>query len=112
MKALALGAVLAALGLITFPGSASVLALGAPRSTTAWVLWWAEGSGMPGSHLDWETQSAYPDAATCKQNLTTALSDDTNGTLLGGKFSYRCLPDTIDPRGPKAEPRSSRGTST
>jgi hypothetical protein len=25
----------------------------------AWVLWSAKGSGSPGSHLDWEPQSAY-----------------------------------------------------
>jgi hypothetical protein len=68
----------------------------------AWVLWWAQGQGAPGSHLDWETQSAYPDAETCKKNLLASLSDDTNGTMLGGKLSYRCLPDTVDPRGAKA----------
>ena len=56
MKALALAALL-------LLGSAS------PASAeSAWILWWAQGAGTPGSHLDWETQSAYTRMEDCKKS--------------------------------------------
>jgi hypothetical protein len=58
----------------------------------AWVLWWAKGSGEPGSHLDWEPQSAYTSEEACKKGLT-------GGRQLFRDYAFRCLPDTVDPRG-------------
>jgi hypothetical protein len=56
------------------------------------VLWWAKGSGEPGSHLDWEPQSAYTSEEACKKGLT-------GGSQLFRDYAFRCLPDTVDPRG-------------
>jgi hypothetical protein len=67
----------------------------------AWVLWWAHGSGAAGSHLDWEPQSAYTSMEECKENLASSIRLDKDMKL--GQKSYRCLPDTVDPRGPKGK---------
>ncbi len=58
----------------------------------AWVLWWAKGSGEAGSHLDWEPQSAYTSEEACKKGLT-------GGSQLFRDYAFRCLPDSVDPRG-------------
>ena len=70
-----------------------VLAAAAPaRAECAWVLWWVKGSGEAGSHLDWEPQSAYTGEEACKKGLT-------GGRQLFRDYAFRCLPDTVDPRG-------------
>jgi len=45
-------------------------------------LWWAKGSGEAGSHLDWEPQKGL-----------------TGGRQLFRDYAFRCLQDTVDPRG-------------
>jgi hypothetical protein len=65
----------------------------------AWVLWWAKGSGEAGSHLDWEPQSAHLNKEACDRNMQAAakLFEDEKNLV------FRCLPDTVDPRGSKGK---------
>ena len=79
----------------------------------AWVLWWT-GSNVG---TTWGILSAYPNLAACDQALKTDMSSlkragyEVHGAPEVGhgfdaakgdeKKLYQCLPDTLDPRGPK-----------
>ena len=80
----------------------------------AWVLWWSDNKNTTWSILD-----AFPKLADCDQSLNgdmNALKRDgyevhgAPGTGHGFDAKkdgimkvYQCLPDTIDPRGPKGK---------
>src|SRR5262249_33524251 len=100
-RRVAVGAVLA---LVVFASSAS--------AECAWVLWAHEVLSHPLS-LDviedkWEPLSAAPDKLTCERS---GLDEDRESTPKLKRFAkesglkvnilHRCLPDTVDPRGPR-----------
>ena len=70
------------------------------RAESAWVLWLEHS--QPGT--GWKIVEAVPDRATCRRRRASAergprpkeFSPETT-------FRYVCLPDTVDPRGPKAK---------
>jgi len=103
-----IGAYALALALVFVPAIA--------EAECAWVLWTEVFQpGMGSSEHD--VDSAHPSLAACDSALfafVTALKKDgytvsggTKGThvAIGSKGTtrrvYRCLPDTVDPRGPK-----------
>jgi hypothetical protein len=74
----------------------------------AWVLWQEEpigsGSWSPGRGLKFVfdtrrecEQVANPDLSVLSKNTQESIA-----RLRAGKF-YSCLPDTVDPRGPKGK---------
>jgi hypothetical protein len=90
----------------------TVLTLPAPMQAwaeCAWVLWTHVTSP---STAEWQTDSAFDNKSACEERLRTRLTAarERNGIVTGTmaifeKFNmvhiYRCLPDSIDPRGPK-----------
>ena len=77
----------------------SAVALTAPAATAyaecAWVLWSASGgASLPVSA--WDAKSRCEEA---KNERLRALS----GTVERKDVSFVCLPDTVDPRGPKGK---------
>jgi hypothetical protein len=88
----------------------------------AWVLW-EETFSSAASPRAWTIDAAFGTEAVCEQNMTeimTRFVEKTKGektsykfrsatTLetvgpLGGHFiRFVCLPDTVDPRGPKGK---------
>ncbi len=99
--------VIATLSLLAWATTAS--------SECAWLMWLnvLYGSGKPG----WTMQpEAYKDRATCLKRglegftlrpLTDAERDtgsvEVQGTTTPYFYRYHCLPDTVDPRGPKGK---------
>jgi hypothetical protein len=107
----------------------SLLALAKSASAEcAWVWWQEEEIWMPPRPLskEWATPIAYPTRAACEARLTAyvraweeshnpgqSVMRDPSGTAAefrtevkgGGRTSVRryCLPDTVDPRGPKGK---------
>jgi hypothetical protein len=89
----------------------------------AWVLWLqrtiyvgpdGKPSGKP--EITWQVQQGFQAAEPCKERLARALDsarkdeksytvvDETlmhNESAVLSFSSYACLPDTVDPRGPK-----------
>lgn len=70
----------------------------------AWVLWAEEGGKQ------WTTQEAHSTKAHCESDLrkTTDAASRLGGKVVGNfvfvgnlVVKYQCLPDTVDPRGPK-----------
>ena len=53
----------------------------------AWVLWWNSGG------TTWEPLRAWPTRQKCEE-------DKPHGTTA---LQWRCLPDTVDPRGAKGK---------
>jgi len=98
-------AVLVVVGLLTFATSAS--------AECAWVVW-ATGSNVPP-----EAVAAYSTVQECAKDLSDhADAFKRDGYIVHGagpnshafhvvkgdeRHSYLCLPDTVDPRGPKAK---------
>lgn len=93
---------------------AVILAIGVPRdaeATCAWMLWTAHyRDPLGGSRVErWEVYQAYSDESSCRtfQNLLSTSwnqaerSRRDRGETPQPMVHYRCLPDTIDPRGPK-----------
>jgi len=78
----------------------------------AWVLW---DSTLPTGDKDWFIAGTYSTAKDCNADLVTALrvrrslgyevGGPVSGTAVYQKGDARgymhCLPDTVDPRGPK-----------
>jgi hypothetical protein len=66
----------------------------------AWVLW------TKINELEWETRGGFDTRADCERERGKSVEGTVEGT--GGKADGRqfvvqnaCLPDTVDPRGPK-----------
>jgi hypothetical protein len=91
--------------------------VGTASAECAWVLW--RGTVAPGE-LRWTIGEAFPAAADCTTALTFAAESMTSsgievlhvpGTRMAtwrdgvGRGYLYCLPDTIDPRGPKGDRR-------
>ena len=98
---------LAALLVLLTPWSAS--------AECAWVLWSRQAGG---GTQEWEIKAAYADKSQCDaggagyyKKLLAAGWKEKDGVLqadvLGGItfFGAWCLPDTVDPRAPKASGR-------
>jgi hypothetical protein len=67
--------------------------------STLWVLWSADVEqpfGKVKSPDDFTPREAYTTKDGCEI--------ERNGLMrMGGNVQYRCLPDTVDPRGPKGK---------
>jgi hypothetical protein len=114
-----------ALLLVAFSLLASAVAVTAPAATAyaecAWVLW---SHTVPLSKAEkWKPETGFPDALSCQHTMTAIrperLSIEAGGPEIervdaGGNAatvyykdgrkssaSLHCLPDTVDPRGPK-----------
>ena len=70
----------------------------------AWVLWQDVPSKSGRWHLDVGAQVVFPTRDACEQQLKarSELLNEVNrtATASGAPFLV-CLPDTVDPRGPK-----------
>jgi hypothetical protein len=66
----------------------------------AWVLW--ANDIVEGNKIDatkWEPVRGFADSQACQMAQRDRMQSPENK----GKFTYRCLPDTVDPRGPKGK---------
>src|SRR5437867_864842 len=89
-----------------------LLVLAVPRDSEAacaWVLW---RQTLSGSNESWFPQEAHTRAADCKtfEDLKNRAEERSREQIpaekrLSPAFSYLCLPDTVDPRGPKGGTR-------
>jgi hypothetical protein len=106
---------LATLGLLA-------LATSAPAEC-AWVLWLNHTGVVTGEEIDlWIPLNASPDNFDCQQVLAATLQANSRPANLGDAVTLRasntidvvtaagphtlvyvCLPDTVDPRGPKGK---------
>jgi hypothetical protein len=75
--------------------------VGTASAECAWVLWTKINA------LEWETRGGFDTRADCERERGKSVEGTVEGT--GGKADGRqfvvqnaCLPDTLDPRGPKA----------
>jgi hypothetical protein len=102
---------------------ASLLAIpSAAEATCAWVLWNHNVLvASDKSIVSWALQRAYDAVTACEKGaeaLAAEVAQETRATLRrtargpmvvtpaqGETSSYVCLPDTIDPRGPKGDGR-------
>jgi hypothetical protein len=85
---------------------AALLALAPSASADcAWVLW-LEGYGVAFTGKGFQPQEAFATKAECVAQMAKSTGSPTvflmgggpNGALVG---AFKCLPDTVDPRGPK-----------
>jgi hypothetical protein len=81
----------------------------------AWVLWDGQFPNVPNSDILWSVVGTYSAAKECKADLAEhvavqrrggdEVTDPRSGTALYKRGNFRgylhCLPDTVDPRGPK-----------
>lgn len=101
--------------------AAIVVWSGEARGACAWVLWGNSGTLDPDAPIelgarvfpsDWQPTKAFDTAEACETVRKEAERDEWKIFLAkrnenkpkGARwdtFVYRCLPDTIDPRGPK-----------
>ncbi len=92
--------------------SLSLLASAAPTSAqTAWVLWRhfvpAHDSETHDPRL-WRAQPGTKTKKQCESEAQEYREFSSGNRLLdpagrGYRIEYRCLPDTVDPRGPKGK---------
>jgi hypothetical protein len=61
----------------------------------AWVLWWSNAS-----NLDPRPAQGFADKSECVKE-----GKRLQALPAMWKTAYMCLPDTVDPRGPKLSPR-------
>jgi hypothetical protein len=76
--------------------------VGTASAECAWVLWTKINA------LEWETRGGFDTRADCERERGKSVEGTVEGT--GGKADGRqfvvqnaCLPDTVDPRGPKTK---------
>ena len=94
----------------------AVLAPTAASAERAWVLW---GQSVQGGKTEWPISETYQDQPACKAGMRDLIDPfrrqaskmyeivgesmvivHQDGKLIIS-FSFSCLPDTVDPRGPK-----------
>ena len=66
----------------------------------AWVLW--ANDIVEGNKIEttkWEPIQGFVEAQACQMALRERMQSPDNKD----RFTYRCLPDTVDPRGPKGK---------
>jgi hypothetical protein len=76
----------------------------------AWVLWQdietiikREGSHIEWSRSPWLPESGHTSNLDCMKVLKAVFEAWPNDPKVGDtRNAYRCLPDTVDPRGPRA----------
>ena len=66
----------------------------------AWVLWQELPVASGGWTLDTGRESAFPTKKGCEKRLRTRIEAFAQATT-GMRPFLVCLPDTVDPRGPK-----------
>ena len=68
----------------------------------AWVLWQELPVASGGWSLDTGREVAFPTKAACEKRLRARIQAFAQATT-GEKPFLACLPDTVDPRGPKGK---------
>ena len=68
----------------------------------AWVLWQELPVASGGWSLDAGREIAFPTKAACEKRLRARVQSFAQATT-GMKPFLVCLPDTVDPRGPKGK---------
>jgi hypothetical protein len=96
MKSARLATMLLALSLLTSAATA--------HAECAWVLWQNRGTVDAGRHLvsNWEPGKAFETAKACADRQR---DEEFAATRAQPKepWLFRCLPDTVDPRGVKGK---------
>ena len=103
------------LALIVFAGSLALARQAAAEC--AWVMWDGQLPRVPGLDMSWTILGTYLALKECKDDLAVRVivqkrrgdevTESQSGTVLyknGDTRGYlHCVPDTMDPRGPKAK---------
>ncbi len=82
----------------------SLLALATSASAEgAWVLWMGPVNPPPGTKAweGWSPMDSYKTVEPCKAD--TERNNQRARKSTANQFNYVCLPDTVDPRGPKGK---------
>jgi hypothetical protein len=69
----------------------------------AWVLWQEVPVGSERWSLDTGGEIAFPTKASCEKRLKARVQAFAQAPTGGARPFLRCLPDTVDPRGPKGK---------
>ena len=69
----------------------------------AWVLWQEVPVGSERWSLDTGREIAFPAKAACEKRLKARVQAFAQAPTGGARPFLRCLPDTVDPRGPKGK---------